>query len=256
MRHARRLQRLITQAALPQELQRLRVVTPDPAVRQTVLTMPAFRGPNGQFDRQTFEAVLRNNGLTEPRFLDMMRGELAQRQLLGAVSAGAATPETLLRPLYPGPVREALGRHGGIPVRRRARAAGADRGRPATLVRQPPGSLFGAGIPQDQGNRAIAADTGEGYPDHATPTLQAAYEQHKAQYVKPAKRSAEVISVADEAKASGARRHHGAAAPTGRRCRRRRRTPAARRSRWTMRPSGNSPMRTWHAPCSPLRPIR
>ena len=96
------LQRLITQAALNQELQRLHVVTPDPAVRQTVFTMPAFRGPNGQFDRQTFEAVLRNNGLTEPRFLDMARGELAQRQLLGAVSAGAATPEALLRPLYQG----------------------------------------------------------------------------------------------------------------------------------------------------------
>jgi peptidyl-prolyl cis-trans isomerase D len=96
------LQRLITQAALSQELQRLHVVSPDPAVRQTVLSMLTFRGPNGQFDRQTFEAVLRNNGLNEPRFLDMARGELAQRQLLGAVSAGAATPETLLRPLYQG----------------------------------------------------------------------------------------------------------------------------------------------------------
>ena len=94
------LQQLITQAALNQELQRLRIVTPDQAVRQTVFTMPAFRGPNGQFDRQTFETLLRNNGLTEARFLDMMRGDLAQRQLLGAVSAGAATPEVLLRPLY------------------------------------------------------------------------------------------------------------------------------------------------------------
>ena len=96
----------------------------------------------------------------------MMRGDLAQRQLLGAVSAGAATPEALLRPLYPGPVREALRRHGGIPARRRARAAGADRGRPAALVRQSSGSLLHAGIPQDQGGRAVAADAGEGYPDH------------------------------------------------------------------------------------------
>ncbi len=31
--------------------------------------------------------------------------------------------------------------------------------------------------------------------------LQAAYQQHKAEYVKPAKRSAEVVSVTDEAKA-------------------------------------------------------
>src|SRR4249919_1323066 len=47
------LQRLITQAALNQELQRLRIVTPDPAVRQMALAMPAFRGPDGRFDRQT-----------------------------------------------------------------------------------------------------------------------------------------------------------------------------------------------------------
>ena len=59
------LQQLITQAALNQELQRLHIVTPDQAVRQTVFAMPAFRGPNGQFDRQTFETLLRNNGLTE-----------------------------------------------------------------------------------------------------------------------------------------------------------------------------------------------
>ena len=46
------LERLITQAELSQELQRLRIVTPDQAVRQTVFAMPAFHGPNGQFDQQ------------------------------------------------------------------------------------------------------------------------------------------------------------------------------------------------------------
>src|SRR5579864_6002876 len=96
------LQRLITKPALGEELRRLRVVTPDQALRQTVFAMPAFHGPNGQFDQQTFEAVLRNNGLNEPRFLEMMRGDVAQRQLLGAVSGGAATPDVLLRPLYQG----------------------------------------------------------------------------------------------------------------------------------------------------------
>ena len=86
------------------------------AVRQMVFAMPAFHGPNGQFDQQTFEAVLRNNGLTEPRFLDMVRGDLAQQQLLGAVSAGAATPDVLLHPLFERAVREALRRHGGVPA--------------------------------------------------------------------------------------------------------------------------------------------
>ena len=109
------LQRLIAQAALNQELQRLRILTPDQAVRQTVFAMPAFHGPDGQFDQQTFEAVLRNNGLTEARFLDMVRGDLAQQQLLGAISAGAATPDVLLHPLFERSVRETLSRHGGVP---------------------------------------------------------------------------------------------------------------------------------------------
>src|SRR5579872_6240924 len=94
------LQQLIAQAAINQEWHRLRMVTPDQAVQQTVFAMPAFHGPNGQFDRQTFETVLRNNGLNEPRFLEMMRGDLAQRQLVEAIGAGAATPDVLLRPLF------------------------------------------------------------------------------------------------------------------------------------------------------------
>jgi peptidyl-prolyl cis-trans isomerase D len=195
------LQRLIAQAALQQELQQLRVVTPDQAVRQTVLAMPAFRGSNGQFDKQTLDAVLRNNGLNEARFLDMMRADLAQRQLLGAVSAAAATPEIMLRPLFQGQFEK----------------------RSADMVEFP----FGAA---PESPAPTAADLQRWYDNHpdlyATPEfrrikaivlspqtlakdipitdddLRAAYDQHKAQYVKPEKRSAEVVSAPDETKAA------------------------------------------------------
>ena len=194
------LQQLITQAALSQELRRLRIVAPDQAVRDTVLTMPAFRGANGQFDPQVFQSVLRNNGLTEQRFLDMMRAELEQRQLLGAVCAGAGTPEVLLHPLYeaqfekrsadtvefpfasapepPAPTETELRRwydnHADMysaPEYRRIKAVVLS---PQTLAKEIP---------------ITDAD------------LQAAYQRHRSDYVVPAKRSAEVISVADEAKA-------------------------------------------------------
>src|SRR6185312_14288364 len=94
------LQRLIGQAALRLEQQRLRVVTPDPAVRDAVLAMPNFRDNAGKFSRATFEAALRSNGLSEPQFLTMMRGDLGQRQMLDAVAAGAAVPQTEAAPLY------------------------------------------------------------------------------------------------------------------------------------------------------------
>jgi peptidyl-prolyl cis-trans isomerase D len=195
------LQQLITQTALQQELQRLRVITPDQAVRQSVLAMPAFHGANGQFDRQTFDAVLRNNGLTEPRFLDMMRIDLSQRQLLGAVGAGAATPEALLRPLFQGQFEK----------------------RSADMVEFP----FGAAPEPPAPTEADLRRWYDNHPDlYATPEfrrikalvlspetlakdipitdadVQAAYDQHKALFIKPEKRSAEVISAPDETTAA------------------------------------------------------
>jgi peptidyl-prolyl cis-trans isomerase D len=195
------LQQLITQTALQQELQRLRVITPDQAVRQSVLAMPAFHGANGQFDRQTFDAVLRNNGLTEPRFLDMMRIDLSQRQLLGAVGAGAATPEALLRPLFQGQFEK----------------------RSADMVEFP----FGAAPEPPAPTEADLQRWYDNHPDlYATPEfrrikalvlspetlakdipitdadVQAAYDQHKALFIKPEKRSAEVISAPDETTAA------------------------------------------------------
>jgi peptidyl-prolyl cis-trans isomerase D len=194
------LQRLITQAALNQELQRLRIVTPDQAVRQAVFAMPAFHGPNGQFDQQTFEAVLRNNGLNEPRFLDMVRGDLAQQQLLGTVSAGAAAPEVLLHKLFEAQFEK----------------------RSADMVEFP----IAAAAPQPPPTEAVLQRWYDNHPDmYSAPELrrikaivlspqalakdiqitdadlQAAYQQHRSDYVKPEKRSAEVISVADETKA-------------------------------------------------------
>ena len=94
------LQQLIAAAAVDLEIKRLGIVSPDAAVRQAVFAAPAFRGANGQFDRQAFEAGLRNVGMTEPAFLDMVRTQLAQRQMLEAVSAGASAPTVLLNALF------------------------------------------------------------------------------------------------------------------------------------------------------------
>jgi peptidyl-prolyl cis-trans isomerase D len=195
------LQRLIAQSTLQQKLQQLGIVTPDQAVRQAILAIPAFRGSTGQFDKQTFDAVLRTNGLTEARFLDMMRGDLAQRQLLDAVSAGVVTPDAMLRPLFQGQFEK----------------------RSADMVEFP----FGA-APEPPA--PVAADLQRWYDNHpdlySSPEyrrikavelspqtlakdieitdedLRAAYDQQRSQYIKPEKRSAEVVSAPDETKAA------------------------------------------------------
>ncbi len=73
------LQRLIGQAAMTQELRDLRIVVPDPVLVATVRKLPAFTSSTGTFDRTRLEAVLRSNGMTEAGFLELMRGDMAQR---------------------------------------------------------------------------------------------------------------------------------------------------------------------------------
>jgi peptidyl-prolyl cis-trans isomerase D len=194
------LQQLISQAALNQELQRLHIVTPDQAVRQMVFAMPAFRGPNGQFDHQTLEAVLRNNGLTEARFLDMMRGELAQRQLLGAISAGAATPDVLLRPLFQGRFEKRSADMVEFPL---AAAPTPPSPTEADLQRWYDNHPDKYSAPEFRRIKAVVLSPQTLAKDIpvSDADLQAAYQQHKADYVKPEKRSAEVVSVGDETKA-------------------------------------------------------
>lgn len=97
---AQTLERLITQAAISEEVQRLGLVVPDEALRRAVFDMPVFHGRNGTFDRATLDTVLRQNNLYEARFLELMRTDLGIRQLIEAVTAGVVTPEALLRPVY------------------------------------------------------------------------------------------------------------------------------------------------------------
>ncbi len=94
------LDRLIAQTLIAQEAGSLHIGVPPDAVRQAVYQLPAFRGANGQFDQARFEQVLRSNGLNEQHFLDLMRADLSQRQLLEAVRSGAVPPDVLTRAVF------------------------------------------------------------------------------------------------------------------------------------------------------------
>ena len=195
------LQSLMGQAAMTQELQKLRIVVPDSVLVETTRKLPAFRDANGQFDKARFDAVLRSQNMTEAGFLELMRGELAQRQLLDAVTAGARIPDSEAAAIYSA----------------RYEKRSADMARfPIAAVPEPP-------VPDD----ATARRWYDNHPDlYATPEyrrvkaivlspatlasevtvtdqdLQAAYDAHKAEYTTIAKRSAEVISTTDAAKAN------------------------------------------------------
>ena len=191
------LSRMITQAAIADEVHRLGIVVPDAALRQAVFDIPTFRGKAGAFDRGVFEAVMRNNNLTEARFLELMRSDLAQRQLMETVQAGVAAPETLLSQIYafqhetrvgdivelpfttapapPAPTADDLQRqYENNPV-----AYSAPAYRRIKLVVLSPQTLA----------RGIEVTPEE---------VQAYYEAHKSDYATEAKRAAEVIVTQDE----------------------------------------------------------
>ena len=194
------IQGLIGQAAVAQEEHRLGIVTPDAAVRQAVFAIPQFRGPSGQFDRATFEGVLRNNNLTEPGFLEMVRGNLAEQQLMASIAAGAAPPAILVDQVFAYQFEK----------------------RSADIVELP----FNAAPAPPAPSEAVLQRWYDNHPDlYSSPEyrrikavvlspetlakdipitdadLRTAYDARKAQYVKPERRSVQVIQAPDQAKA-------------------------------------------------------
>ena len=96
---AQALDGLILDRAARLEAQRERIVVPDAAVREFILSIPALRNADGTLNRQALDGFLRANESSEPQFLALVRHELARQQLTGAVRAGAGAPPALSRPL-------------------------------------------------------------------------------------------------------------------------------------------------------------
>ena len=76
------------------------VANVDETVRQSITDNPAFRNPQGQFDRNIFQNLLYNAGYTEDRFIAIQRQDIARAQVTDAITAGAAAPQELVEGLY------------------------------------------------------------------------------------------------------------------------------------------------------------
>ena len=92
------LEALIAQRAMRQEGRHMGIGASAEAVRAFVFGIPAFQTA-GQFDRRLFDQFLAGNGITEQGFLALVAAEVQRQQLTGAVRAGAAGPDALVRPL-------------------------------------------------------------------------------------------------------------------------------------------------------------
>ncbi len=92
--------RLSTRKALNAEAESLGLSAPPAAIRRAIETAPVFQGPDGTFNRFSYETVLRQEGLTPGEYEDGVRLDLARDAMLQAVGAGTAAPRALAEALH------------------------------------------------------------------------------------------------------------------------------------------------------------
>lgn len=89
------LQRLISIAAIDNEVKNLGISIGDENLRQELAEIPAFQDASGKFDRQAYSFALQNVNLNEKDFEADLRRESARTLVQGAIVVGAKMPQTL-----------------------------------------------------------------------------------------------------------------------------------------------------------------
>lgn len=90
------LNQVIAETVIDNRVKSLRLGLSDAEMARRITENPAFKGLNGQFDRARFEAIIRNMGYNEARFLAEQRRDALRQQLIGTVSGDAFVPKTAL----------------------------------------------------------------------------------------------------------------------------------------------------------------
>lgn len=198
------LQSELSRFALDQAVAQYGLRGTDAQVSSAIRAQPAFRGPLGGFDRQTFLYRIQNAGFTEDSFVDLERHDIARNQLLVAVHDGFALPPGYARLLFDyvneqrvaNFVRVPKEAAGKPPAPTDAQLTGYIRMHaPAFSTPEYRDITYAVAGPQDVMNQVHVTDQ----------ELQQQYELRKDQYQIPEKRDVDQITFPDEAGAKAAR---------------------------------------------------
>ena len=96
----RTLSRLIGMAAIDAHARDLNLALSSQAVADLVRSDPAFHDASGKFSSDTFRSLLRQNGISEDRYLSSRRRDEVREQLTDTLLAGLAPPELLVDLLH------------------------------------------------------------------------------------------------------------------------------------------------------------
>jgi peptidyl-prolyl cis-trans isomerase D len=90
------LQQTIAEAALDEEARRIGLGQSDAETMRTIFSDPNFKGVSGGFDPGRFQAMIRQFGFTEQRYLADQRRVSLRRQIAGTISAGLEPSKVLI----------------------------------------------------------------------------------------------------------------------------------------------------------------
>jgi peptidyl-prolyl cis-trans isomerase D len=191
----------IDRTALELDAKRLGVTAPPAALRQQIFGISAFNGPDGKFDKATFNQVLAQHGLTPAAFMaDIARG-LNASQIVQAITVGAAAPAPLVQQIFDYVGQERTIQYAQLPF-----AAATPPPAPALAVlrrfwRNHPERFSTPAMRQVQ--IVILSPALLAQSQVVTPAeIANEYEAEKAQFARTASRSVEIITAEDAASAA------------------------------------------------------
>jgi peptidyl-prolyl cis-trans isomerase D len=93
------IRQTVTRLLFDQTARDMGLAVSDEQVVQRIREQPAFQSA-GQFDRQRFETVLQRSGLTEARYVDLLKSDIDRQHLATAATGGLAVPQAMADALY------------------------------------------------------------------------------------------------------------------------------------------------------------
>jgi peptidyl-prolyl cis-trans isomerase D len=194
------MQAIIDRHLLDLEAARLGLAINDAAVRQAILANPAFRGPTGIFDRNTYLQLLDANQLTDQQYEAMLRSGLVRNRITDSMTAGAGVPPELVDALWQSRGQRRIATVLVLPPR-----AVGDIGAPdaATLAKYYKAHQNDFMLPARRGFTVALIDPSSDLAAIKIPEdqIEAAYKKRSGDFVVPEKRVLRQILVPDETKA-------------------------------------------------------
>lgn len=86
------LGQLVGETALDERVRQMGLNVANSEVANAIMTDPNFRGPGG-FDRARFEAIIRQAGYNEPRFVAEQRKTMLRRQIVDTIAGDLTVPK-------------------------------------------------------------------------------------------------------------------------------------------------------------------